>query len=338
MSSQPVNPLDQSVPIVTSKGTPTWEFMRKWADQRSTNDTIPDLTAVTGDITIDAADVATLASVLLEPGTYGDATHFPVVTVDAKGRTTHVSLEPASSAVGADPTATASDVAVNGSALTFMRSDAAPAVQKTSASVFGLAKVDGSTITALGGVITATGFAPSGTPFHPGFVAGRYYTKPFNSSGTTSFSLVASTLYAHPFYVPAVTTITKIAASINSGAAGKLLELGIYTDVGGQPAALELDAGSVSTTSTGAAIITVSHTLQPGWYWLVMASNGTPTMTCTQANDQPTAYLFGVSSASLTTPIGLITAPWTFSAGALPGTFPAITYSNAACPLVWIAP
>lgn len=185
----------------------------------------------------------------------------------------------------------------------------------------------------------STPSAPASAPgFHPGFVTGRYYTKPFGSSGTTTFSLVASTLYAHPFYVPTATTITKIAANVNSGASGKVLELGIYTDVGGQPSALELDAGNVSVTGTGAAIITVNHTLQPGWYWLVMASNGTPTMNCSSANDQPTAYLFGVSSASLTTPIGLITAPWTFSAGALPGTFPAITYSNAACPLIWVAP
>lgn len=57
----------------------------------------------------------------------------------------------------ANPTATASDVAVNGSATTFMRSDGAPAVQKASASQFGLVKVDGTTITATGGVISSSG-------------------------------------------------------------------------------------------------------------------------------------------------------------------------------------
>jgi hypothetical protein len=64
---------------------------------------------------------------------------------------------------GANPTATASDVAVNGSASTFMRSDAAPATQKTSSSLFGLAKVDGTTIVAVSGVISATGVAVSPT-------------------------------------------------------------------------------------------------------------------------------------------------------------------------------
>jgi len=61
-----------------------------------------------------------------------------------------------SGSTGANPSATASDTAVNGSATTFMRSDAAPAVQKGSASQFGVVKVDGSTITATGGVISST--------------------------------------------------------------------------------------------------------------------------------------------------------------------------------------
>lgn len=59
------------------------------------------------------------------------------------------------SAAGANPTATASDAVVNGVAATFMRSDAAPAVQKGSSSAFGVVKVDNTTITATGGVISA---------------------------------------------------------------------------------------------------------------------------------------------------------------------------------------
>lgn len=55
----------------------------------------------------------------------------------------------------ANPTATAKDTAVNGSASTWMRSDGAPAIQKTSSTLFGLCKVDNTTITASGGTITA---------------------------------------------------------------------------------------------------------------------------------------------------------------------------------------
>lgn len=54
-----------------------------------------------------------------------------------------------------NPTATAGPTAINGSASTFMRSDAAPAIQKASASQFGLVEVDGTTITAAAGVISA---------------------------------------------------------------------------------------------------------------------------------------------------------------------------------------
>lgn len=56
---------------------------------------------------------------------------------------------------GANPTATAGDTAVNGSATTFLRSDGAPAVQKGSSSLFGIVKVDNTTITASSGVISA---------------------------------------------------------------------------------------------------------------------------------------------------------------------------------------
>lgn len=60
-----------------------------------------------------------------------------------------------SSVLPANPTATAGDVAVNGVLGTFMRSDAAPAVQKADSSHFGLVKPDNATITSIGGVISA---------------------------------------------------------------------------------------------------------------------------------------------------------------------------------------
>jgi hypothetical protein len=91
------------------------------------------------------------------------------------GATTVLTLEPGASAcirsdnanytaavshysqpAGANPTGTAGSAAVNGSATTFMRSDGAPAIALGSSSTFGLVKVDNTTITASGGVITAT--------------------------------------------------------------------------------------------------------------------------------------------------------------------------------------
>jgi len=55
----------------------------------------------------------------------------------------------------ANPTASAGPTAVDGTAKTFMRSDAAPAVQLGSATQKGLVQADGVTITAAGGVLTS---------------------------------------------------------------------------------------------------------------------------------------------------------------------------------------
>jgi hypothetical protein len=58
----------------------------------------------------------------------------------------------------ANPTVIASDTAVNGTATTFMRSDAAPAVQKADATHYGLVKPDNTTITVNGsGLLVASG-------------------------------------------------------------------------------------------------------------------------------------------------------------------------------------
>lgn len=61
----------------------------------------------------------------------------------------------------ANPTATAGPAAVNGAASTYMRSDAAPAVQKATGAQFGIVEGDGSTVTLTGGVISVTNPAPS---------------------------------------------------------------------------------------------------------------------------------------------------------------------------------
>jgi hypothetical protein len=112
---------------------------------------------------------------------------------------------------GANPTATASDVAVNGVATTFLRSDGAPAVQKCSSSQFGLAKVDGTTITSVSGVISASTTAADSSiarfinvPAHPGFDPQMIYGATIVLSNNNKTATPASgSPYNHAYGTPA---------------------------------------------------------------------------------------------------------------------------------------
>lgn len=102
-----------------------------------------------GTLNLGYADVSGLAAVA-HTGAYADLSGTPAIPA------------------GANPTAVASDTAVNGAASTFMRSDGAPAVRKGSNAAFGVVKVDNTTITATGGTITAASTTLNGYAVAPG--------------------------------------------------------------------------------------------------------------------------------------------------------------------------
>jgi hypothetical protein len=103
------------------------------------------ITTLTGDVTAGpgtGSQAATLAATG-SAGTYGDATHVPQVTFDSKGRETGATSVVITQPTGANPTGTAGASAVNGSAATYMRSDAAPAVSPCASGAAGLVPATG---------------------------------------------------------------------------------------------------------------------------------------------------------------------------------------------------
>ncbi len=114
---------------------------------------------------------------------------------------------------GANPSATAGSAAINGSATTYMRSDGAPAIALSSASVFGLAKVDGTTITASGGVISSVGGAA--TAITPGTTTIVGATAPCLIENTTSTTMGCA----------AVGTGVITALGVNVGSSGAFVVL-----------------------------------------------------------------------------------------------------------------
>lgn len=143
-------------------GTLAADSDAKIATQKAVKTYVDAATTGAGDVSGPAS--STDNAVARFDGTTGKLIQDSGVTIDDSGNLTANNFSGTSSGTNtgdqtipsaANPSATASDTAVNGTAATFMRSDAAPAVQKASASQFGVVKVDGTTITATSGVISA---------------------------------------------------------------------------------------------------------------------------------------------------------------------------------------
>lgn len=102
-----------------------------------------------------------------------------------------------SGTTGANPTATAGPTAVNGSATTFMRSDGAPAIQVGSASQEGILQVDGQTIVATAGTISASSADHTFTTGHT--MAATDMGGQVNMNGTSltlTIPAISSTVFA----------------------------------------------------------------------------------------------------------------------------------------------
>lgn len=144
------------------------------------------------------------------------------------------------------------------------------------------------------------------------FVAGAFYRTPvlISSSGTPT----TNTSYYTPFYVGATEVFDRIGCTTASVTTSGNARLGIYSDTNGAPDALVLDAGTVAFSASNTSyLITISQSLSPGWYWLVLnQQSGSSTWIAASANQTQglgtqrmasvtsTSVVFAYSQASVT--------------------------------------
>ncbi len=240
-------------------------------------------TATASDTAVNGSAVTAMRSDAAPAVQKASSSAFGIVKVDGTTITARSGVISSSGgATFANPTATASDTAVNGSATTAMRSDAAPAVQKASSSAFGVVKVDGTTITASGGVISAAGGSGSGGILPSTFGGMTEYTQNGACQGnlfSVSLGMSFTNVYA---YLTTVTSGTyKIGiAPFNTGTS-QITTAPTYSNVttagtGATDAWLKFTFASAQTLTAGTYLIFVVRTDATAATPLTMAYPGNP--------------------------------------------------------------
>ncbi len=135
-------------------------------------------------------------------------------------------------------------------------------------------------VNATGAVTTLGGGGSTIVP--PRVKTGYYYTNlGTDNSGNFSVSAGTTNLVVQPFYLGATATAVRLAVQVATSAASGVMRLGIYSNdaTTDYPGALLLDAGTISTATTGAKQITISQSLTAGLYWLAyLSTTGAPNL------------------------------------------------------------
>lgn len=321
MSAQDTGPLDWRIAITDAAGRPTPEFQRRWAIQRANNALIGAvMTGAGAPITI-PEDGDEYIDVSVTPYVFyfglndtwhqvgvkffldlADVPHsysgqgLKLVRVNS-GATALEFVTPPTIPVGANPTGTGSDTATNGVATTFLRSDATFAIQKASASIFGLVKVDGTTITATSGVISSTGGGGGSSQTEYGVPPLR---PDVNISAGANFG------NAYPFVAPSAAIIGSLKVFCQSASATTKNIPVIYSNNGSNQPGTLLASGSVVTgVSAGVNKLdfTTPLTLVKGtlyWFGIVTGTAALPAASC--STNLPNCF-FTASSGTPPNPV-----------------------------------
>lgn len=104
--------------------------------------------------------------------------------------------------------------------------------------------------------------------------SGKLKSTEITAGSATNVLIAANQPDVFPFLVTESTDYTGIAVKVDA-IAGTGARLAIYADDGdGYPGSLLLDAGTVSTTTTGWKEVAINITLEPGVYWLARNTDG----------------------------------------------------------------
>jgi hypothetical protein len=122
-----------------------------------------------------------------------------------------------------------------------------------------------------------------------------YYFPYLTISQGTVTSVVANQIYYLPFFVRKKTTFTRIGIQVTIFA-GTSARLGIYNAANGVPTSLLLDCGTISTATIGEKEITISQSLNVGFYFLAFVADNAPTIYFTTNTGAATSYSIGQSS------------------------------------------
>lgn len=183
---------------------------------------------------------------------------------------------------------------------------------------------DGSTWEAVGQVILDTHIADLDAHIRSPWqdlLIGSYYQTPWPSAYGNTQVLTANRLYAWPMWIPRAFTFDRIAIEITTGDSGKSIRLGYMTDTGGAtpiiPSTLVTDLGVVSAASAAFVAITgLSESVTKGLYWILVVSDGTPTVRGLEKAYTP----IGMYETYLNQPNSGYYVSYTY--GALPSTWP----------------
>lgn len=161
------------------------------------------------------------------------------------------------------------------------------------------------------------------------YTSGRWYGLYHDSDGGSNTQVpAANTIYFAPFRPRRTTTFDRIGISVSSLAAGGSAQIGVYNRHGTtfEPDTLLLDAGVVSTASTGDKPLTVSLVLVGDvLYWLAVLHNAAPAVRRPPNTSLP-SQLGGGLDAGLN-PSSSYSQAFTF--GALPATATPALISSA---------